>query len=191
MAKIRVMNEPFLKDEEANASGKTLIGPLFFFCICAAIGLVVYLLAQHSEPPRRLWTPLLIDTNGYTIVLPESRQLEFWTPSAKTKDYLHMENGQVVPTEKWEVISNDDVVRQFGSVLHTNTSILGYRRVEVWGQGHTNYKPGWWWTVNVFTNYTANDLAKTYNDFWNSHQVLFIEVIDNRGGVEEPSIITP
>jgi hypothetical protein len=107
--------------------------------------------------------------------------LEFWTPSAKTKDYLHTEKGAVVPTEQWEVISNDSVVEQFGQVLHTNSYILGYRRVEVWGQGQTTYKPGWWWTVNVFTNYTANDLARTYNDFWQSHQVLFVEVIDNRG----------
>lgn len=187
---IRVMNEP-RKDQEASASTKTLVGTLCCLCICATVVFIVYSSAQHPEPPRRLWTPVLVDTNGYTMVLPESRQLEFWTPSADTKDYLHTENGQVVPTEAWEVISNNEVVRQFGLVLHTNKSILGYRRVEVFGQGQTNYKPGWWWVVNVFTNYTANDLAKTYNEFWNSHQPLFIEVIDNRGGVEERSIVTP
>jgi hypothetical protein len=95
-----------------------------------------------------------------------------------------MENGQVVPTETWEAISNEDAVLQFGTMLHTNLSVLGYRRIEVWGQGRTNFKPGWWWTLNVLTNYTAGDLAQSYEQFWKSHQTLFVEVIDNRGSVD-------
>jgi len=81
----------------------------------------------------------------------------------------------------WEVLSNDMPDVQFGAMLKTNQNVLGYRRVHVWGQGQTVYKPGWWWTVNVFTNYTASDLARTYEDFWKSHQILFVESIDNRG----------
>jgi len=175
------MDEAPQKNEEAGSCSNKLFCLVQCFCICGTIAFIAYLFVSHPQPARRLWKPVLIGTNGSSVILPESRQLEFWTPSAKTKDYLHMENGHVVPTEMWQVLSNDDPVLQFGAVLHTNTAILGYRRVEVWGQGQTIYKPGWWWTVNVFTNYTAEDLASTYEDFWKSHQVLFVEVIDNRG----------
>jgi hypothetical protein len=167
------MNEP---------SGNRASSVISLIIICAAIILIAYLFVPHAEPPRRLWTPVLIETNGNETVLPESRQLEFWTPSARTKDYLHAENSLVVPTETWEVISNDDANEQFGMALHTNLNVLGYRRVEVWGQGRTTFKPGWWWTVNVLTNYSAGELAISYESFWKSHQPLFVEVIDNRGG---------
>ncbi len=163
-----------------NACGSACATTVCCICICATIAFVAWLFASRPVP-RRLWEPVLVETNGAFTILGDSRQLEFWTPSAKTKDYLHTEDGQVVPTEMWEAISNDDPVVQFGLVLHKNMSVLGYRRVEVWGQGRTVYKPGWWWTVNVFTNYTAEDLTKVYEQFWKSHQVLFVEVIDNRG----------
>ena len=96
-----------------------------------------------------------------------------------------MENGQVVPMETWEAISNNVPVEQFGAMLHSNQAVLGYRRVEVWGQGRTTFKPGWWWTVNVLTNYTAADLSAAYEQFWKSHQALFVEVIDNRGNASQ------
>jgi hypothetical protein len=175
------MNEPSQKNAETVAGSNSFLGMLCCFCLCATIAFVAYRLTLNAQPARRLWTPDLVETNGNLLIMGESRQLEFWTPSAKTKDYLHKENGQVVPTEQWEAISNDDPVEQFGMMLHTNSSILGFRRVEVWGQGQTTYKPGWWWTVNVFTNYTAADLGKAYDKFWQSHQILFVEVIDNRG----------
>jgi hypothetical protein len=116
--------------------------------------------------------------------MADTRQLEFWTPSSKTQDYLHKENGEVVPTEKWEVIPNEEAVIDFGTMLHTNKNILGFRRVEVWGQGRTPFKPGWWWTVNVLTNYTAEDLGHSYQNFWKSSQAVFVEVIDNRGSAD-------
>lgn len=167
------MNEP---------SGNTSPGVLGCIIICTAIVLIAFIFVPRAEPPRRLWTPVLAETNGDETILPESRQLEFWTPSAKTKNYLHQENGKAVPTEMWEVLSNDDANAQFGNLLHSNSSVIGYRRVEAWGQGRTTFKPGWWWTLNVFTNYTAADLSQTYEAFWQSHQALFVEVIDNRGG---------
>jgi hypothetical protein len=176
------MNELSRKDEDAFATPNALFATIRCVCICATIALIAYLFVPHAQPARRLWTPYLVQTNGTESILGESRQLEFWTPSAKTKDFLHMEKGQVVPTETWEVISNDDPDVQFGMMFHTNFNVLGFRRIEVWGQGRTTFKPGWWWTLNVFTNYTADDLAQTYEDFWKSHQPVFVEVIDNRGG---------
>ena len=175
------MNEPSSKHEDAFAIPNAFLLTIRCICICATIIILAYLFVPRPQQARRLWTPVLIATNGDATILGESRQLEFWTPSFKTKDFLHKENGQVVPTEMWEVISNDDPVVQFGMMLHSNVNVLGYRRVEVWGQGRTTYKPGWWWTVNALTNYTPGELAGTYEDFWKSHQILFVEVIDNRG----------
>jgi len=175
------MNEPSSNNEEAFAIPNALLLTIRCVCICATIIILAYLFVPHPRQARRLWTPVVIATNGDSTILGESRQLEFWTPSIKTQNYLHTENGKVVPTEAWEVISNDDAILQFGTMLHSNVDVLGYRRVEVWGQGRTNFKPGWWWTLNVLTNYTAGDLAQTYEEFWKSHQILFVEVIDNRG----------
>lgn len=92
-----------------------------------------------------------------------------------------MENGKVVESEKWQVLSNEDAVVQFGLMIRSNASVLGYRRVEEWGQGRSSFKPGWWWTVNVVTNYSAATLGRAYQDYWKTKQAVFIEVIDNRG----------
>jgi hypothetical protein len=114
----------------------------------------------------------------------ETRQMEFWTPSAKTAAYLQKEGGEVARNDQWQVIPSDDAVLQFGMMLHSNLNVLGYRRVEVWGQGRSDFKPGWWWTLNVYTNYSVGDLAEAYRNFWKAPQPLFVEVIDNRGSDE-------
>jgi len=107
--------------------------------------------------------------------------MEFWTPSVQTKDYLHQHDGKVDDVEKWQVVTGDDVLARFGTVLHSNINVFGYRRTEVWGQGRTAYKPGWWWTMSVTTNYSVSDLVRTYREFWKVQQNIRVEVIDNHG----------
>jgi len=181
------MNEPPKKSGDVIVGPNTLFGAVSFVSVCATIAFLAYLFAPSHEqsPPRRLWMPVVIETNGVQTILGESRQLEFWTPSAETKNYLDKENGQIAAAEQWEAISNDDTVLQFGAALRSNPDVLGYRRVEVWGQGRTKFKPGWWWTLNVLTNYSAGDLEHAYEDYWKSPQTLFVEVIENRGSVEQ------
>jgi len=176
------MNETSEEKEYVETNSRKSSGIVICLCLCAVAIVAALLLSQHPQQrPRRLWSPVVVSTNGSeTTILGETRQLEFWTPSAETKDYLH----NAAASQKWEVISNDDVVLQFGALLHTNHNVVGYRRVKVFGQGRTDFKTGWWWTVNVLTNYSAADLARTYEDFWKSHQVLFVEVIDSRGREE-------
>ena len=141
------MSEPSPKNEGESCCSKKSCSPLACLFICATIVIVVYLFtSSHSAPARRLWIPVVVQTNGDETILGETRQFEFWTPSAKTKDFLHQEDGQIVDTEKWQVLASDDAVLQFGTLLRSNTSVLGYRRVEVWGQGRTSFKPGWWWS---------------------------------------------
>lgn len=129
--------------------------------------------------------PFVVETNGNQTVLGETRQMEFWTPSVKTKDYLHKDGGEVDAREKWQIIPSDEVVTQFGMVLRSNASVLGYRRIEEWGQGRTSFKPGWWWTMNVLTDYSVGDLAHLYREYWKSPQPMLVEVIDNRGSKEK------
>jgi len=167
----------------ALAGSNTLSGMVCCVCVCATIAFVTYLvIAPKTMPPRRHWVPVVVANNGNSVTLmAETRRMEFWTPSAKTGGYLHRKGGEVASNDKWQVISNEDPVILFGMMLHTNQHVLGYRRVEVWGQGRTGFKPGWWWTMNVFTNYSVDDLAKAYRNFWKTPQPLFVEVIDNRG----------
>lgn len=161
---------------------RTFWGALSVACVCAAAVFIVCRIvpAKPAESPR-LWTPVVVETNGNQSILGETRQMEFWTPSARTKDFLPKKNGSVYFKEKWQVISSDDAVFQFGVLLHSNLSVLGYRRVEVWGHGTSEFKPGWWWSVNVTTNYTAGDLVRAYRNFWNPPSPVLVEVIDNRG----------
>lgn len=176
-----------MSDKSENSPGtiacpRTFWGVLPSLFLCALMAFVAHLLIKpHATIAPRLWMPILVETNGTENVMGETRQLEFWTPSGKTKDYLHMVDGNVEPTEKWQAISNDDPVIQFGVMLHTNNSVLGYHRVEVWGHGTTSFKPGWWWTMTVLTNYSGRDLAQSYQNFWQSKRPVFVEVIDNRG----------
>ena len=166
---------------------KTLLCAFCCVCICATVCFVAVMFSDNgrSNPPRHLWSPVVIDNKGNeTILGGDTRQLEFWTPSAETRNYLQKDHDEYFDTEKWEVLSNDDPVVQFGMLIHSNANVLGYRRVAVWGQGRTSFKPGWWWTVNVLTNYSAANMGLTYQKYWNTSQSVFIEVVDNRGSAE-------
>ena len=178
------MNEQSQKTDGTSRCPGKCVGVVCCVCICATICYVAYLFVAHPSH-RRLWLPVVIQKNGDETVLGDTRQLEFWTPSAKTRDYLHMDGSEVTAGEKWEVLSNDDTVVQFGMLLHSNANVLGYRRVEDWGQGQTSFKPGWWWTVNVFSNYSVGDFGNVYQAFWKSGSPVFVEVIDSRGSKEE------
>ncbi len=174
------------KNESAPSGSGKISGAVCCVAVCALIGFLAYLLTTRPQPSqaRRLWLPVVVETNGNEAILGDTRQFEFWTPSAKTKDFLAAENGQVPANEQWEAIAGDDTVLKFGEVLHSNRNVLGFRRVEVWGQGRTTFKPGWWWTVNVYSNYSVGEMGHFYQDFWKSSQAVFFEVIDNRGHTE-------
>lgn len=178
------MNKP---DEAATArrccGPKSFWGFLSVALVCAT---AVFISSQinstkKSPPLRRLWTPLVVNTDGKEMITPDTLRMEFWTPSSKTKDYL----GKDGTNRTWEFLESEEAVMQFGKVLRTNSEIVGYRRMEVWGHGRTSLKPGWWWSVTVRTNYPVSKLARTYREYWKMPSSLFVEVIDNRGHDEE------
>jgi hypothetical protein len=115
------------------------------------------------------------------MVQPNTRRMEFWTPSAKTKDFLASEGGNIRDKDKWEIIPNEERVIEFGKLLRSDWAVLGYRRTEVWGHGRTVLKPGWWWTMTVSTNYPLEKFVLTYRNFWQSSNAVFVEVFDNQG----------
>jgi hypothetical protein len=152
--------------------------------ICATIAFIAWQFMHHTQthPSRRLWTPVVVGPDGSETALQAgTRRLEFWTPSAKTKDYLAGDGGAIRDRDKWEATASDERVQQFGSLLRTNSNVLGYRRTEVWGHGRTGLKPGWWWTTTVTTNYTVLNLMQAYRGFWKSTNAVFVEKIENPG----------
>jgi hypothetical protein len=178
-----VMSESSSQPNPPRTGSNSLSAVLCGIIICATVALVARLvISPKSTPARRLWVPAVVAANGnQATLMNDTRQMEFWTPSAKTGSYL-IKMGRLIPNnDQWEVISNEDPVIEFGQLLKTNSNVLGYRRTEVWGQGRTGFKPGWWWTMSVLTNYTVEDLAGVYQKYWKSPQPVYVEVIDNRG----------
>jgi hypothetical protein len=184
---ISIMSEPPQKIEGVSFLGitvaypRTFWGTLPYAFVCATIVLVTYFLAPHAAPARRLWLPIVVETNGSQMILGDTRQMNFWTPSARTGDFITKSGGPVSAPDKWQVIASDEPVMQFGLLLHSNANVFGYRRTEVWGRGRTIFKPGWWWTVNVTTNYSVAELGNAYQAFWKCSSPVFIEAVDNRG----------
>jgi hypothetical protein len=170
------------RDTNSCSCQKCSSGVLPIAFICITVAFVSYLFLHHAaEKPRRLWIPVVFQTNGVATVLGETRQLEFWTPSAKTKDFMTRQSGEIADSDRWEILDSEDRVMEFGMKLHNDPDVLGYRRNEVWGHGRTDFKPGWWWTMSVTTNYSVKELDRVYQDFWKSGKTVYVEVIDNRG----------
>lgn len=153
--------------------------------LCGTIAFIVlrFTAPKKTAPPHRLWTPLVINNLNTEMVVPDTLRLEFWTPSVKTKEFLTREAGDT--NRNWEAIESEQLVTDFGKHLRKDPDVVGYRRTEVWGHGRTALKPGWWWSITVRTNYPVSKLAKSYREFWKTPSSVFVEVIDNRGHVEE------
>jgi hypothetical protein len=173
------MNDPLPPARRAN-----FWSALSLAIICGALAFIALQVTrpQPSHSTRRLWTPIVVTPDGTeTVIQGGTRRLEFWTPSARTKDHLPRDGGALRDRDQWEAIASDVPVTQFGMLLRTNSNVLGYRRTEVWGHGRTTLKPGWWWTMTVVTNYTVQNFIHAYRGFWKSSNAVFVEVIENPG----------
>jgi hypothetical protein len=170
--------------EPAPARKANLWSALIVALVCATVAYITHQIIHRApaHPPRRLWTPIVVTAAGAeTTLAAATRRLEFWTPSSRTKDHLAREGAAIRERDKWEAITSDEPVHQFGALLRTNANVLGYRRAEVWGHGSTVLKPGWWWTMTVTTNYSVQNLLSTYRGFWKSTNAVFVERIENPG----------
>jgi len=170
------------------SAARATISTVLVVVAVLALAIAGYVAWGSRHPPvsapdttPRIWTPIVVTPEGNQMIQPNTLRMEFWTPSSKTKDYLAQDGGAIRERDKWEAIPSEDRVIEFGKVLRSDSSVLGYRRAEVWGHGRTVLKPGWWWTTTVTTNYSVDKLVRTYRDFWKSSNAVFIEVIDNQG----------
>jgi hypothetical protein len=168
----------------SRAAAKSFWTFLSVLAVCATAAFGIYQLQpeKNAAAPRRLWTPLVINNLNTEMIVPDTLRLEFWTPSAKTKEFLSKQPKDDGDTNRnWEIIESEEMVAQFGQHLRKDQDVVGYRRMEVWGHGRTGLKPGWWWSITVRTNYPVAKLAKSYREFWKTPSSVFVEVIDNRG----------
>lgn len=106
--------------------------------------------------------------------------IQFWTPSAKTK------NTKAEDIEPWEKLENDDKVISFGNTLLSEKQkrINGFRRYEVYGAGLGGQKFGYWWVVNVTRDYKLAEFKETYRAFWKNEKNIYIEIL-REGGRQE------
>src|ERR1700683_4679161 len=86
--------------------GPTLGIATLIVAVCVATIAIVLLLVPREAKPRRLWIPAVVDKDTVTI-LPDTRQMNFWTPSAHTREYFAKSHSASDP-DKWQIISNDD-----------------------------------------------------------------------------------
>src|SRR5271154_6826305 len=90
------MSEQPEKNEDGSACPRSLFAVLPWLVVCGAIAFIAYRdVGPRAEPPRRLWIPVVVETNGNQTILGETRQMEFWTPSARTKDHLRKVGGEI------------------------------------------------------------------------------------------------
>src|ERR1700722_5484278 len=124
---IAIMSKPSRRNESASACPNTLCGVACCLFVCATIAFIAHLfISTHSVQAPRLWITAVVATNGnQATIMADTRRMEFWTPSAKTKDYLSKEGGKIADNDKWQVIPSDAAVLQFGGILHSNANVLG------------------------------------------------------------------
>ena len=109
----------------------------------------------------------------------KNQLIQFWTPSAKTK------NANVEDIEPWEKLESDDMAIAFGNILRSDQRISGFRRYEVYGTGLRGLKAGFWWVVTAKQDYKLAEFKETYRTFWKNEKSIYIEVIREGGGQQE------
>lgn len=180
------MNRTESRDEAVTILGQvfpypsSIFGTLAVLFVCATIATAVCVLLtakpEQIRAVRSLWSTVQVEPDGTQIIQHDTMRVEFWTPSSKTKDYLRDNDAK-----QWQATATEDQVTQFGNLLRKDPNIAGYRRTEVWGQGRTELKPGWWWTMTVHTNYSIGKFVSQYTAFWKSQDLIYIEITGNRG----------
>jgi hypothetical protein len=171
---------------------------LALFIVLAFLGLVLWLFRERlnfsfkdKDNNLLIWT---VEPNS--IAEPNKTnyyQICFWTPSPETQRYLTnavtsnpawttnderwRETYWRTNVMAWQTNGTEANLDEFGRCLKEYGSILGYRRVLVYGQGQHHLKPGYWWTVTVGTNITVKELMMSYKVFWKPTETVYVETI--------------
>jgi hypothetical protein len=158
---------------------KTIYGAIFSIGLFVLFGFALYtiLVLAKSENLGIITEDIVIGGFGGSSDFKRSNivQHQFWTPSEKTKNY-----GNLSPWVKKASINATQLNNEFGEKLTSNENVFGYRRFEVYGKGRSNAKEGTWWVLNASPEFTTDKLAKIYQEFWGTHQSIYIETYNHR-----------
>jgi hypothetical protein len=151
--------------------------------VCLLGGFLAWLILQGTDADRLravgdAWRSITVTPENEQVVEKDAYRLEFWTPSARTKE-AH-EGREVLAKDKWEVLVDDSKVLEFGEKLRTTPGVQGFRRFEEFGHGRTQGKWGWWWTVGAEKDFTIDDLVRLYRAHWGTDDRIYVEVIRRR-----------
>lgn len=154
----------------------TVWGALSVIGVITGACIIVWLVVVQANPKN-----LETITGSFTIGRAtlgktepdEGRYLiQFWTPTAKTKE------SKNVPA--WEKVESDEKLNDFAERLLKDNRVRGYRHYEVTGQGIGFRRNGAWWVVTVDDGYSVSDFVKVYQDFWKNEGAIYVEIL--RGG---------
>lgn len=164
---------------------ETAHGVLAVLTVCVAIVFIVYFVvhgpAENVRTIAGAFRTVESPKAGETKDVPGTSRLEFWTPGAKTADYLKSKEGD----SAWEANASDERVKAFGELLKGMKGVDGYRRYEVWGHGVSEFKPGWWWVIRVRDPFTVERLISEYRTYWKTPWPMFVEVLENKASYVE------
>ncbi|HWZ42633.1 MAG TPA: hypothetical protein VNW97_04120 [Candidatus Saccharimonadales bacterium] len=93
-------------------------------------------------------------------------QLEFWTPTVKTKDASGVKEDD---NYKWLVMDDNGKLIEFAKALsHNRREIVGFRWNEVEGRGEGSLQAGAWWVVTLGEGLTCTQFFRQYyGPIWN------------------------
>jgi hypothetical protein len=84
-------------------------------------------------------------------------QIQFWTPSRRTKETSGV--------SEWQKFDTDSKLDEFAEKLH-DSIVSGYSRYEVTGAGLAPRKVGMWWVATLKKGASVEQFVEAYNKFW-------------------------
>jgi len=156
---------------------QTIWGTLSVACVVGGVILIAYFFVKYHTT---IQTPNVKVGYGLSITSTERiekageatenrYQIQFWTPSAKTK----LTKG----IASWEKIDTDERLNEFAKDLLKDRRVRGYRRYEVTGEGISPRRQGYWWIMAADNDYSPGDFVKAYHEFWKNDTSVYVEVL--------------
>ena len=122
----------------------------------------------------------------------DSKLVQFWSPSAETQEDLARESptGKLNADDSWQITTEehvDDFEKELWNHFGGGTQkgpLNGLRRYREVGRGHTNHKRGWWWILNMRTDFDSRELAKFYFSYWGKSKAVYVEELNSKARYE-------
>ena len=106
----------------------TITGALSVLGTLSAICFIIYTIL-HAESSKleqiRVWSSMFLGATGEPKETSGTKQIQFWTPSLKTRDTKDV--------KEWETKVTEDDIFKICDIIHQLDDVNGYRRYEVFG----------------------------------------------------------